>query len=147
MKYILVIFCLLITASFFNDGIYDIELPPIHIYNLKKDTYTTEQITYAIIKHESRFNSQAIGYNKNGSRDLGIAQFNERYLNWYKNQYGEFDPFVPGEAIPVAIKHIESLKDRLGCWDAAIQAYNIGEAAFLNGKRAAEYLNKVKEFL
>ena len=64
-----------------------------------------------------------------GHRDLGMFQFNDKYLDWYSRVYNEgilFDPFVPEEAIRVAALHIVFLYERYGTWMDVFFAYNAG---------------------
>jgi len=64
-----------------------------------------------------------------GHRDLGMFQFNDRFLKWYSDTYNSgvlFDPFVPEEAIKVAALHIVFLYERYGNWPDVLLAYNAG---------------------
>jgi hypothetical protein len=82
---------------------------------------------------ESGFNPMAMSpLRENGHRDLGMFQFNSAYLMWYANQYNfgiPFNPMVPGEAAPIAAKHIRYLYERHKRWPTVCLAYNAGMTA------------------
>ena len=66
---------------------------------------------------------------RDGHRDLGMFQFNDRFLRWYSDIYNGgvlFDPFVPEEAIKVAALHILFLYELYGNWPDVFFAYNAG---------------------
>ena len=82
-----------------------------------------------VIEKESKWKPNAVGKNRNGTKDLGIAQFNSAYLTdfyWFDNGGQEFDPFVPEEAIPVAAKYLKRLHKATGDWWMAVAAYECG---------------------
>ena len=74
---------------------------------------------------ESGFNPNEIGDNGT-SIDLGMFQFNNRYLGWFCEKYGEFDPMNPYEAVEVAAQHLAWLHEQTGNWPDAIAAWNCG---------------------
>jgi soluble lytic murein transglycosylase-like protein len=108
------------------------------------------EVLESIIWAESRFlptvRSPA---RKDGHRDLGLAQFNSRYLKWYSNKYNGgvlFDPMVPEEAVRIAALHIRYLYERYGHWPDVVLAYNAGITAVDKGRvpeSAVRYLLKV----
>ena len=66
---------------------------------------------------------------RDGHRDLGMFQFNDRYLQWYSDMYNGgvlFDPFLPEEAILIAALHVAFLYERYGNWSDVFFAYNSG---------------------
>jgi soluble lytic murein transglycosylase-like protein len=82
-----------------------------------------------LIEYESSWNSKTNRKNMNGSRDLGIAQFNDRYLTdyyWFDNGGKKFDPMNPYEAIPVMARYLKRLYRATGEWRLAVLAYNVG---------------------
>jgi soluble lytic murein transglycosylase-like protein len=65
-------------------------------------------------------------------RDLGMFQFNSKYLEWYAKRYNRgvpFDPMVPEEAVAIAAKHIRFLYERYNRWSDVFLAYNAGYGA------------------
>ena len=82
---------------------------------------------------ETGFNPGAMSApREDGNCDLGMMQFNSKYLEWYARRYNgaePFDPLDPGEAIPIAAKHLSFLYDHYGTWADACLAYNAGIGA------------------
>jgi soluble lytic murein transglycosylase-like protein len=101
---------------------------------------------------ESGFNPSAISPAGTGGRcDLGMFQFNSKYLEWYAKTYNSgiaFDPLSPWEAAMVTAKHIRFLYDRYGHWPTVCLAYNAGMAAVDNDRIpdcSFRYLQKIYE--
>jgi soluble lytic murein transglycosylase-like protein len=86
---------------------------------------------------------------RDGTRDRGMFQFNDRYLQWYADQYNcgaAFDPMVPAEAITIAARHIQWLHSRYRHWPDVVMAYNAGFHAVDTGEipdRVWDYLIKI----
>jgi soluble lytic murein transglycosylase-like protein len=107
---------------------------PEQYQDLFKTTSQSAGIPYGVLESiafvESRFRASARSpVRDDGHRDLGMFQFNDRYLQWYSDQYNNglpFDPFVPEEAIRIAVLHILFLFDRYGNWADVFMAYNAG---------------------
>lgn len=82
-----------------------------------------------LIEKESQFDVNAVGYNRNGTYDGGIAQINSNSRNdiarWVNNSKS-FDMFNPIEALDIASKYLVWLYNRYGCWEKAVMAYNCG---------------------
>ena len=91
------------------------------------------EILESIIRAESDFTSAAqSAVREDGHRDIGICQFNTKYLGWYSERYNggvPFDPMDPEEAIRIAALHIRYLYERYGSWTDCILAYNAGTGA------------------
>lgn len=94
-----------------------------------------------LIEWESGWNPYASNTNRDGSRDLGIAQLNTGSLydlsRWH---YGgkEIDPWDWEVSLVVAIRHMRFLYDRTGSWWGAVVAYNMGLKGytdFIEGRR------------
>jgi soluble lytic murein transglycosylase-like protein len=98
---------------------------------------------------ESGFRSGALSLPRANGRDRGMFQFNDRYLQWYADQYNcgkAFDPMLPTEAIIIAAQHIHWLYNRYGHWPDVVIAYNAGFHAVDTGAipdKAWDYLIKV----
>jgi hypothetical protein len=108
------------------------------------------EIVVAIIWVESEFNPNALSPEREDTnRDMGICQFNLKYLQWYADMYNrgkEFDPMNPAEAIPVMALHIKWLHERYNHWPDVIMAYNAGFARVDSGNIPDctwEYLFKI----
>ena len=91
------------------------------------------EILESIIWVESGFRATAQSPpREDGHRDVGICQFNSKYLDWFSDQYNSgilFDPMDPGEAIRIAALHIRYLYERYGSWPEVCIAYNAGMCA------------------
>lgn len=107
---------------------------------------------YAIITIESRWDADAVsGPNYNGSYDIGLAQLNSKYLDYFVEKYGddiqEFDPSNGVHSLTLAARHLDFLVEKTDTVKDAIIAYNIGLTAFRNGQSpqsGAAYLSKVE---
>jgi soluble lytic murein transglycosylase-like protein len=89
-----------------------------------------------VLERESGFRSDAVGVNQDGSRDLGIAQLGERWLDDFTqldNGGAAFDPREPAEAIPVAARYLARLRALVGSWPLAVAAYNCGPGRVQSG--------------
>ena len=86
-----------------------------------------ENFVKAIVKTESNYVCEAIGYNKNGTIDYGLMQLNS---SWYNDENWK-DPEVNLRA---GIKHIKMLMDthKGDSWWALAVSYNAGTSWFLN---------------
>jgi soluble lytic murein transglycosylase-like protein len=95
-----------------------------------------------VLEAESSWRADAVGgVNADGSRDLGIAQLGERWMDdfvWFDNAGTAFDPFDPGEAIPVAARYLARLYAASGTWRTAVAAYNCGLARAKTGSLPAK---------
>lgn len=87
----------------------------------------------SLLREESDFKPDVIHTNRNGTKDIGIAQLNSAFhdeYRWRDNRGQLFDPFNPIEAIPVAAhllaRYIKITKSTHG----GICAYNCGPAQY-----------------
>lgn len=88
-----------------------------------------------LIKKESNWNSKATNINRNKTIDLGIAQLNSNYLDyfsWKFNEGKEIDPFNAKDSLRVSIKYIAHLKKSFPSWSDVVMAYNAGATRVLN---------------
>lgn len=101
------------------------------------------ELLYAIARTESDMNPQAIGRNRNGSRDIGLMQINSAWLPALAaHGITERDLFDPCTSIHVGAWILAGNVQRLGyTWDA-VGAYN---AASPTLRRA--YTDKVRRYL
>lgn len=80
-----------------------------------------------ILGHESGFNTQAINYNWNGSIDMGIAQINSKYYQYYKETFlSDLNPWDAESSIHFCTKYLRYLIDHSESYEVAIIAYNRG---------------------
>jgi soluble lytic murein transglycosylase-like protein len=89
-------------------------------------TAVLESVAFA----ESRFEPDAQSPVRNdGFQDLGMFQFNAKYLAWYAEQYNggkPFDPLGHETAAVIAARHLRALREQFGSWPLAVMAYNCG---------------------
>jgi soluble lytic murein transglycosylase-like protein len=103
-----------------------------------------ESIAFA----ESQFNPWAESKErKDGYKDMGIMQINEKYLvSDYYRYIGPFNPYNPYQSVLVVGLHLSYLYKQFGSWPSAILAYNAGETAVLKDRvpdSGIDYLMKV----
>jgi len=80
-----------------------------------------------ILGHESGFNPQAINYNRNGSMDVGIAQINSKYLEYYQSVFiKDLNPWDVESSIHFCAKYLGYLISHSDSYESAIIAYNRG---------------------
>ena len=79
---------------------------------------------------ESRFTPGAkYPARSDGFQDMGMFQFNEKYLAWYAERYNggnPFDPFEHETAAVIAARHLRALREQFGSWPLAVMAFNCG---------------------
>ena len=65
---------------------------------------------------------------EDGSMDIGLAQINSLYLDYFTLEYmeGALNPMHPVDSLWFAARYLARLKARLGSWEAAVVAYKIG---------------------
>ena len=86
-------------------------------------------ILAGVINYESGWKEYARNRNSNGSTDLGIAQLNDRYLEYFAWKFngGELvDPFDPLASIRIAARYLARNFESFGDWEYAVAAYNCG---------------------
>ena len=85
----------------------------------------SSDLLYAIARTESGLDSQAIGRNRNGSRDIGLMQINSAWLpQLAKHGIAEGDLFDPCTSIHVGAWILAGNFQRLGYTWEAVGAYN-----------------------
>lgn len=100
-------------------------------------------LLYAIARTESGLNPQAIGRNRNGSRDIGLMQINSTWLlKLATHGIHERDLFEPCTNIHVGAWILADNISRLGYTWEAVGAYNATNPAL---RRA--YIDKVRRHL
>lgn len=102
-----------------------------------------------LVSAESGYQIDLVGVNVDGTRDLGIAQLNSRYLGAFADYFNGgrvFDPFDPAQALPIAARYLADLYHATGDWSRALAAYNCGLSRVLKGQipeRTKAYVAKV----
>jgi hypothetical protein len=90
-----------------------------------------------LIEKESSWRPRVTKKNNNGTTDLGIAQFNSKYLTdyyWFDNYGKKFDPMKPEEALPVSARYLKRLYNATGDWWLAVAAYECGLTRVLENR-------------
>ncbi len=76
---------------------------------------------------ESWLNPKAVRYHKGTKyRDLGMWQWNEKWLHTHRRELGWFDPMDPGQSTEKAARKFKRLYVLTGSWYEAALAYKCG---------------------
>lgn len=83
-----------------------------------------------LIKNESNFRVKIKSkMNSNGTYDLGIMQFNSKYVEYFAKKYNsgkKFNPLNANQSIKVGARYLKHLHVLTGSWEKALMAYNCG---------------------
>jgi len=127
-----------------KDPIYAIPAKYNHYVNEICELHEVPVWVFArLIQRESNWRWDAI--NDNGdSRDLGIAQLNSKYINYYSKYTNEdIDPFNPYQSLLVSVQILKHLYDETGSWMNAVAAYNVGLTGFRNGRFPENHVDAI----
>lgn len=115
----------------------DIPLPrPLqrYTYALCDEMQVDYDLILAVMWKESRFQTDAVHVNSNGTRDSGIMQINDINSEWMAQKLEITDLMDPRQNIRAGVTIIAGFVHRYGIHDG-VMAYNLGEAGM---KRAKE---------
>ncbi len=119
-----------------------------YIYQMCSEKNLNYDLILSIIKCESNFKIDSIGYNDNGTFDSGLMQINSCHIASLKEQYGISDIMDPYSNILVGISMISSCMDAYG-ETGGLVAYNMGvggyQACIAKGNLNTAYVQKVTQ--
>lgn len=84
------------------------------------------ELVLALMWRESRFQTDAINVNTNGTKDSGIMQINDVNKEWLEEQHGIDDLLDPVQNIDAGIIMLQTFVEKYGIHDA-LMAYQYGE--------------------
>jgi len=86
------------------------------------------ELVLAIMWRESRFKTNAVGYNNNGTRDSGVMQINDINKAWLKKELGITDLMDPYQNITAGTAMLADYLHEYDDESKALMAYHCGEA-------------------
>jgi hypothetical protein len=100
-------------------------------YHADVRRFDTESVCQGVKDHRlcRTWKEYARNRNTNGTMDLGIAQLNSQYLDYFAQQFngGQWiDPFDPLVSIRIAARYLAWNHQSFGDWEYAVAAYNCG---------------------
>ena len=114
-------------------GFFFIEQIPLS-YELQRYTFNRAaslgieyELVLALMWRESSFRVEAIGVNRNGTRDSGLMQINDVNQGWLRERYGIYNLMDPLQNIDAGTLILADLLSRHGEAHALV-AYQFGEA-------------------
>ncbi len=117
-----------------------------YIYQMCSEKNINYDLILSIIKCESNFKADSIGYNPNGSFDSGLMQINSCHLENLQEQYGVSDIMDPYSNLLVGIDMIASCINAYGEVGGLV-AYNMGAGGYqtciAKGDLNTAYVQKV----
>lgn len=111
-------------------------------YACSSDAGVEYELVLAIMWRESRFDPNAVGYNRNGTKDNGIMQINDVNKGWLSEKYGITDLMDPYQNIRAGVTMLSELLHEYNDVEAALMAYHYGEAGMLKKMRQGITTNK-----
>jgi len=86
------------------------------------------ELVLAIMWRESRFQTDAVGYNSNGTKDNGIMQINDVNREYLEKTYGITNLMDPYQNIQAGTAMLAEYMKQYGDEKAVLMAYHLGEA-------------------
>lgn len=102
-----------------------------------KDHNVPTWIVANLIERESKWNSRAVGFNKDGTQDFGLMQLNSAYIEEFSWRYRRglpFDPLKWSDNVAIGVEHLAILYKNTKSWNGALVSYNAGLTRYLRGK-------------
>ena len=135
-------------------GFFFLEQIPLS-YDLQKYIYDRSvalglefELVLALIWRESTFRIEAVGVNRNGTRDSGLMQINDVNQGWLRERYGIYDLMDPFQNVDAGTMILADLLSRYH-EPYALVAYQFGEAGMLraveNGANVNELSRRIRE--
>lgn len=116
-------------------------LVPLVISSAKKHGIPPHHFSNLLARESMQFNPDVMSGKMNSPMGAqGVGQWMPESAKWWAEQYGEFDPLVPEQAIPASAAYLGSLNKRFNSLPATYAAYNAGPG------RVAGALNDAKSF-
>ena len=121
-----------------NDTLGFFHIPQIPLsYELQRYTFERSaalgleyELVLALMWRESSFRVEAIGVNRNGTRDSGLLQINDVNRGWLRERYGIYNLMDPFQNIDAGTMILADLLSRYPEHQALV-AYQFGEGGML----------------
>ncbi len=119
-----------------------------YIFDLCEEKNIDYDLVLSVIKCESNFNINSVGYNTNGTYDSGLMQINSCHLKSLEEEYGINDIMNPYQNLLVGINLISNSINNYGEIGGLV-AYNMGTGGYISclsaGNLNTQYVQKVKQ--
>lgn len=117
-----------------------------YIYKLSVSKGLPYEMTLAVIKTESNFNSKLTHRNSNGTIDKGLFQINSVHKKWCK-ELGVTDLYNPYQNAKIGIELLSSIYKKYPNMHKALMVYNMGlngaKRNWKTGRGSTNYSRKV----
>ena len=104
------------------------------------------ELVLALMWRESTFRIEAIGVNRNGTRDTGLMQINDVNREWLRERHGIYNLMNPFQNIDAGTFMLADLLSRHGEAHALV-AYQFGEAGMQNQVRNGADINALSRIV
>lgn len=107
----------------------------LYTYNVCEDNDVSYELMLAVMKKESNYDINSIGYNTNGTYDSGLMQINSCNISTTEANYGITDLMDPYNNILVGVSMISSKIHEFG-ENGGLMAYNMGNGGYQDAVEA-----------